>query len=199
VSSAPVAPTASARPRPSLFQIARVFAVLGATSFGGGVVAYLRQALVAREHWFNDEEFLRLLELSQTLPGLNAVNMAVLAGDELRGSRGAVIGGLAMTIPGVIFVLAIGAVYQAYAHTTWMNNLLAGAAAAAVGLLLATTLQLGKKQFQKPLDLVLVLVTAITVAGFKVSLPWVIPVVGGIAIWLYRPRREGGATPGVAS
>ena len=66
---------------PSLLQVARVFAVLGTTSFGGGVVAYLRQALVEREAWFDDREFVRLLELSQTLPGLNAVNLAVLAGD----------------------------------------------------------------------------------------------------------------------
>ncbi len=70
---------------PSLLRVARVFAVLGTTSFGGGVVAYLRDALVEHERWFDDREFVRLLELSQTLPGLNAVNMAVLAGDQVRG------------------------------------------------------------------------------------------------------------------
>ena len=52
---------ASATPAPSLLQIARVFGVLGKTSFGGGVVAYLRQTLVEREHWFYDREFVRLL------------------------------------------------------------------------------------------------------------------------------------------
>ena len=73
----------SATAPPSLLRVARVFAVLGTTSFGGGVVAYLRHALVESERWFDDREFVRLLELSQTLPGLNSVNMAVLAGDQL--------------------------------------------------------------------------------------------------------------------
>lgn len=178
-----------AREAPSLARIAHVFFMIGATSFGGGVVAYLRQALVEREEWFNDDQFLRILELSQTLPGLNSVNMAVLAGDEVRGTRGAAVAGLAMIVPGVIFVMGLGAVYVLYAKDAWMNALLSGAAAAAVGLLLATTFQLGKKQFSKPIDLALVLATAYAVGELRISLMYVVPVVGGIAIWLYRPRR----------
>lgn len=183
----------SAAARPSLLQVARVFVVLGTTSFGGGVVAYLRQALVERQGWFDDQEFVRLLELSQTLPGLNAVNLAVLAGDELRGGRGATVAGLAMTLPGVAFVLGLGALYAPYANAVWMKALLGGAAAAAVGLLLATALRLGRAQFRKPLDLAILLVTAIAVGELRLPLVWVVPVVGAIAIWLYRPRPPGAA------
>jgi chromate transporter len=178
----------SATPAPSLLQIARIFGVLGTTSFGGGVVAYLRQALVERERWFDDREFVRLLELSQTLPGLNAVNLAVLAGDGVRGARGAIVAGLAMTLPGAAFVLGMGALYAPYANAGWMRALLGGAAAAAVGLLLATALRLGRPQFRRPLDLVILLVTAIAVGELRLPLVWVVPVVGALAIWLYRPR-----------
>lgn len=188
----------SDRPEPpSLLRIARVFAVLGATSFGGGVVAYLRQALVEREGWFDDESFLRLLELSQTLPGLNAVNMAVLAGDEVRGGRGATIAAVAMTLPGTAFVLALGALYAAYAHEAWMTALLGGSAAAAVGLLLATTYALGRRQLAKPLDAILIAITAVAVGELRLPLAGVVPVVGAVAIWLYRPR--GSSSPADAS
>lgn len=173
---------------PSLLRVARVFAVLGTTSFGGGVVAYLRDALVEKERWFDDREFVRLLELSQTLPGLNAVNMAVLAGDQLRGGRGAAVAGLAMLLPGVAFVLTLGALYAPYADARWMEALLGGAAAAAVGLLLATALRLGRAQFRRPLDLAILAVTAIAVGELRLPLVWVVPVVGAVAIWLYRPR-----------
>jgi chromate transporter len=178
----------SATAPPSLLQIARVFGVLGTTSFGGGVVAYLRRALVERERWFDDREFVRLLELSQTLPGLNSVNLAVLAGDGVRGALGATVAGLAMTLPGVAFVLAMGALYAPCANAVWMRALLGGAAAAAVGLLLATALRLGGPQFRRPLDLVILLVTAIAVGELRLPLVWVVPVVGAISIWLYRPR-----------
>jgi chromate transporter len=149
---------------PSLLRVARVFAVLGTTSFGGGVIAYLRDALVEKERWFDDKEFVRLLELSQTLPGLNAVNMAVIAGDQLRGGRGAAVAGLAMLLPGVAFVLGLGALYAPYANAGWMTALLGGAAAA------------------------ILVVTAIAVGELRLPLVWVVPVVGVVAVWLYRPR-----------
>ena len=184
---------------PSLLQVARVFAVLGTTSFGGGVVAYLRGALVEREGWFDDREFVRLLELSQTLPGLNSVNLAVIAGDQVRGVPGAIVAGLAMTLPGVAFVLTLGALYATYAHALWMTAMLGGAAAAAVGLLLATALRLGRPQFRRPLDLAILLVTAFAVGELRLPLLWVVPVVGAVAIWLYRPRPRGTDTQDVGT
>ena len=67
------------------------FLFIGATSFGGGVVAYLRDSLVEKHRWLDDASFLEVLSISQTLPGLNATNMAVLVGDRLRGLPGAMI------------------------------------------------------------------------------------------------------------
>jgi chromate transporter len=72
----------------SVHQIFLEFLLIGATSFGGGVVAYLRSGLVAKRHWLDDKEFLELLSISQTLPGLNATNMATLVGDRLGGVAG---------------------------------------------------------------------------------------------------------------
>ena len=73
-------------PSPTLWRLFWVFLVMGATSIGGGVVGYLRAGLVARERWLDDQGFVELLSISQTLPGLNATNMAILVGDRLRGA-----------------------------------------------------------------------------------------------------------------
>ena len=72
-------------PPPSLGKLFWVFLVMGATSLGGGVVAYLRTGLVVRQRWLDDLTFVELLSISQTLPGLNATNMSILVGDRLRG------------------------------------------------------------------------------------------------------------------
>ena len=47
--------------RVSLAEIFQTFLVIGATSFGGGVVAYLRQALVVRKGWLDDDQFMSAL------------------------------------------------------------------------------------------------------------------------------------------
>src|SRR6185295_14051642 len=78
---APPIPSEATRPRVGLGEIFRDFLLMGATSFGGGVVAYLHENLVTGKAWVDEEEFLSALEISQTLPGLNAINMSILVGD----------------------------------------------------------------------------------------------------------------------
>ncbi|MGC2764727.1 MAG: chromate transporter, partial [Candidatus Acidiferrum sp.] len=68
----------------SIGQIFLEFLIIGATSFGG-VVPYLRSSLVTKRHWIDDKEFVEMLSISQSLPGLNATNMAILVGEKLRG------------------------------------------------------------------------------------------------------------------
>ena len=81
------APGAAAGPSPSLASLFGTFLMLGTTSIGGGVVAYLRATLVGKRAWLDDVTFVELLSISQTMPGLNAVNMSILVGDRLRGGR----------------------------------------------------------------------------------------------------------------
>ena len=174
--------------RVSLWQLFRVFFVLGITSFGGGVVAYLRQALVVNERWMDDETFLSGLELSQTLPGLNATNMSIYMGERLRGVPGALVAMIGMCLPGTVIVMALGMIYASQARSPEMVMVLGGVGAAAVGLTLATTLQIGRKQLVKPLDLSLVLLTFVVIGIFRVSLVTALLTIGPLSIWLYRPR-----------
>ena len=75
--------------RVTLGEIFCAFLLIGATSFGGGVLAYLRSSLVDKHRWIDDPTFVQMLAMSQSLPGLNSSNMAVLVGDRLRGAVGA--------------------------------------------------------------------------------------------------------------
>lgn len=174
--------------RVSLWEIFWTFLVIGGTSFGGGVVAYLRNGLVVKKAWLDDEEFLAALEISQALPGLNATNMSVIVGDRLRGPIGAIIAFLGMTLPGSALVMALGILYAENHHNNAIISVLKGVGASSVGLLLAVTLQIGHKQLEHALDISLVVLTLVMVSLFHVSLVIVLLTVGPLAIYLYRPH-----------
>jgi chromate transporter len=176
------------RERPTIGELFKVFLTAGAISFGGGVVAYLRQYLVKVHGWLDDDDFLDALEVSETLPGLNSVNMSVIVGDRMRGAFGAAVAVIGLMLPGMVVMMTLGVLWDQQRHDVNLNHFLVGVAASAVGLLLTVTLQLGHKQFVRPLDLVLMAVTFVAVSVFKVALGWVLLVVGPAAIWLYRPR-----------
>jgi chromate transporter len=166
------------------------FLWIGATSFGGGVVAYLRSGLVVNRQWINDEEFVELLAISQTLPGLNATNMAILVGDRMRGIAGAIAAVLGICLPGGLFMFAAGIAYQKHGDRPLVTAMLKGVAAAAVGLILATAIQLGKKSLAQIYDLVFVAATVLAVAVLHQSVPRALLCVGILAILWYRPRRS---------
>jgi len=183
--------TAAGLPRKgSLFQLFSTFLLIGATSFGGGVVAYLRNSLVAKHKWFDDKTFVELLSISQTLPGLNATNMAALVGDRLRGAAGAIAAILGMCLPGAVLMYVTALTYRAHGDRPLATAGLKGVAAAAVGLILATTFQLGRKSLSHKYDLIFVALTVIGVNQLHQSVPCVLIGVGVLAILWYRPRKN---------
>ena len=179
-----------ASPRVSLGKLFSVFALIGVTSFGGGIVAYLRRSLVEKEKWLNEDGFMAALEIAQTLPGLNSTNMSVIVGRKLRGPAGALVATLGMILPGAVIVTALGFAYVALRHDPKVAVMLTGVAAAAVGLLLQVTLKIGWKQLIRTQDLVFVVVVFVLVGIFHVSLLVTLIAVAPLAIWMHRPRTE---------
>jgi len=165
------------------------FLIIGATSFGGGVVAYLRNGLVTKRKWVDDKEFVELLAVSQTLPGLNATNMAVLVGDKLRGAMGSLAAIIAVCLPGAAYMYITAILYHIHGDRPIVTAALKGVAAAAVGLILATAAQLGKKSLAHTYDLVFVALTVIGVNMLHQSVPRVLIAVGILAILWYHPKK----------
>ena len=152
-------------------------------------MAYLRDGLVEKRGWVSDQEFVEYLAISQTLPGLNATNMAVLVGDSLRGWLGALTALVGICLPGGSLMFAVGMAFHAGGNNPLMLAALKGVAAAAIGLILATTIKLGKKSLCHAYDLVFVALTVYGVDRLHQSVPRVLIVVGLIAIFWYRPRK----------
>jgi chromate transporter len=85
------------------------FLKIGAFTFGGGwaMISIIEREIVDKHHWISREEFLDLLAVSQSLPGILAVNISVSIGDKLRGLRGSVVAALGTILPSFLIILAI--------------------------------------------------------------------------------------------
>ncbi|HET6276438.1 MAG TPA: chromate transporter [Candidatus Cybelea sp.] len=175
--------------KPSIAEIFLTFLTIGAISFGGGVVAYLRNSLVKEKKWFDDVEFLEITSISNTLPGLNATNVAILAGDRLNGWLGASVALLGMCLPAFIFMTAAGMIYSEQHVRPVANAALRGVAAAATGLLAATWFQIGKKSLRGVYDAIFVVAAILGITYFKIGVLYTLLIVGVLAIFTYRPQR----------
>jgi chromate transporter len=181
--------------KPSVFEIFLTFLQIGAISFGGGVVAYLRDGLVRNKKWFDDVEFLELTSISNTLPGLNATNIAILAGDRLGGWPGASLALIGMCLPAFAFMTAAGVVYSQSHARPLATAALRGVAAAATGLLAATWFKIGKRSLKGFYDAFFVMAAILGINYFKWGVPITLLAVGAVAIFTYRPTTAPPAKP----
>jgi chromate transporter len=182
-----VAP-ASIDEKVSLVALFIEFLLIGAVSFGGGIVAYEKILLTEKKKWLSQDAFMAALAISQTMPGLNSVNLAILAGDKLRGGLGAFVAMLGLILPGSLFVLIAGYAYSAGQDHPIVDLLLAGIAASATGLLAAITYKLGADLFKQLRPLLIIVTTFILMSVLHLSLIWVLLIMVPLAIAIYRPR-----------
>ena len=99
----------------SLWKIFIVFAKIGAFTIGGGIpmIAAIKSELTEKG-WLKDEDFIDIITLAQTAPGLFAVNISILTGHKLRGSKGSVVATIASCLPPFLIILAIAMFFTSF-------------------------------------------------------------------------------------
>jgi chromate transporter len=128
--AAPV-PGSDRHSEPSFAQIAREWGRIGCVGFGGppAHVALLRELCVQRRAWLTSAEFERAIAATGLLPGPASTQLAIYCAWRLRGTRGALLGGLSFILPGLLAILALAAAFLSGSPPAWLRGAGAGASA----------------------------------------------------------------------
>lgn len=71
------------------------------------MISIIEREIVDKYHWIERDEFLDLLAVAQSLPGILAVNIATTVGDRLHGIKGSALAALGSILPSFLIILAI--------------------------------------------------------------------------------------------
>lgn len=118
---------------------------MGLSGFGG-VLPFVRRAVVERNRWLNDRDFVEILSLGQVLPGPNVINLALMLGLRFAGLRGAVAAFCGLVLVPMVVVLCAMGLYLRYQDVTAVRQMLAGMTAVSAGLVLSTGVKLAESQ-----------------------------------------------------
>lgn len=145
-----------------LGQLFRTFLTIGLSAFGGGGNAHLYQAIVVRNAWMSNREFLETTALCRILPGPVFANTAAHLGTRLGGLAGGLAALTGVMLPGASLMLLLSWAYFRFGAMpgSLAESALNGVAAAAIGLILATMLR------QAPIALGSIKAIALAVAVF---------------------------------
>ena len=122
------------------------FAKIGAFTIGGGyaMIPLIQKEVVERRGWVKEEEFLDYLAISQSAPGILAINISIFIGEKLKGVKGSVIAALGSALPSFVMILLIALFFQGYRDNEIVNKIFMGIRPAVVALIAVPFLTLSK-------------------------------------------------------
>ena len=102
-----------------------IFFKIGAFTIGGGyaMVPLIENEIVTKRNWIAKEDFIDLLAISQSAPGILAVNISIFIGYRLRGIRGSIITALGTILPSFLIILAIALFFHNFKNNTIVERI----------------------------------------------------------------------------
>ena len=143
------------------------FFKIGMFTLGGGyaMIPIIESEVVDKNKWVSKEEFLDLIAIAQSCPGVFAINISVFIGYKLRKVRGAVVTALGTALPSFFIILLIAMFFHRFQDNPVVEAIFKGIRPAVVALIAVPTFNLAKS------------------AHITWATCW-IPITGALAIWL---------------
>ena len=118
--------------RVGLGEVLRQWGRIGCIGFGGppAHIALLRELCVTRHGWLGEEEFEDAIAACNLLPGPASTQLAILCAWRVAGPLGALVGGAAFILPGLVLILPLAALFLAASPPLLVRGAAAGAGAA---------------------------------------------------------------------
>jgi chromate transporter len=145
----------------------KTFFKIGAFTLGGGyaMIPIIEAEVVDKKKWISKEEFLDLIAVAQSCPGVFAVNISTFIGYKMRKVKGALCTSLGAILPSFFIILVIAMFFHQFQDVPWVAAIFRGIRPAVVALIAVPTFNLGKR------------------AGISLVNCW-IPIGGALLIWL---------------
>ena len=131
------------------------------------MIPLIRNEVVNKKQWLDDNEFMDMLALAQSAPGPISLNTAIFVGNKWHGFKGSLFTGLGIILPSFIIILLIAIVFTQFKDNPVVESIFKGIRPAVVALIAAPLLKLGKS------------------AGVNLKNLW-IPIVVALAVWLLK-------------
>jgi chromate transporter len=190
----------------SLATIVREWGRIGCIGFGGppAHIRLLRDLCVERRQWVDAQDFEDAIAACNLLPGPASTQLAIFCAWRLRGRAGALAGGAAFIVPGLIIILALAALFLSTSPPLWVLGAGAGAGAAVPAVAIHAGTSLTGASWRRRASAARWLCYLIAGAGSAATLgPWLVLVLLGcglieLTVQLTGRRRHDAKMPCVA-
>jgi chromate transporter len=157
-------------------QLFSSFAKIGAFTIGGGyaMIPLIQREVVERKKWLDKEEFLDVLAISQSAPGILIINISIFIGEKLRGVKGSIVSALGSALPSFIMILVIAYFFDNYKDNEIVSRIFQGIRPAVVALIAVPLITLSKSANLNIYTSFIPIITVLLIVLLGISPIWII-------------------------
>ena len=162
------------------------FFKIGLFTIGGGyaMIPLIETEIVEKKKWITHNEFIDLMAIAQSIPGVFAVNIAIFIGYRLRKIKGALSMSLGTVLPSFIIILAIALFFQQFKDNEIVQRIFMGIRPCVVALIAAPTFRMAKVTKINRYNIWIPIVSALLIWLLGLSPIYVI-IIAGISGFVY--------------
>jgi chromate transporter len=159
-----------------LFELFWVFFKIGAVTFGGGLamMPIMRKEVVETKGWVDDDDILKILVISESTPGVFAVNAATFIGYKIQGFWGSLAATLGVIIPSLMTISIISFFILQFKALTLVQYAFYGIQAAVALLIFKAALKLSKKIHFDAFAWILLIASILFATFTNISVLWLL-------------------------
>ena len=132
------------------------------------------RAFVEKRRWLTAQEMADVVAVMQSLPGLIAVNMAVLVGYRVKGVAGALVAAFASVLSPFLIIVAAAAGFSSLADSPTLGHVFLGIRAGTAALILISLVRLAEKVMDGRASWALGAVAFFAGVVFRVDATWIV-------------------------
>ncbi len=175
----------------SLWTLFSVFMKIGAFTIGGGYAMIpLMQAELGKRGWIDEKELPDIIALSQSVPGILSVNVAIFAGYKIRGLKGCMVSALGTILPSFVAILLIAMIFTGFKDNPYVIRVFKGIRPVVVALIIAPTISMARKCNSSIWTWLVTIGSALLVALMDISPIYIIVVIIYVALSVSLLRRR---------
>ncbi len=127
-------------------QLFSTFFKIGAFTIGGGyvMIPIIKREVVDVHKWMDEQEFLDVLTISQSAPGIMAINLSIFIGYKLQGKKGSVVAALGTALPSFLIILIIAMFFTSFRENEYVEKAFKGIRPAVVALIAVPLINMSK-------------------------------------------------------
>ena len=155
------------------------FAKIGMFTIGGGYAMIpLIEREIVKKRWMSKEDFMEMFALTQSLPGVFAVNISIFVGYKLHKVKGSLVCALATILPSFVIMMLIAMFFAHFQDNQVMIRIFNGIRPAVVALIAAPTFSMAKSARINRYNIWIPVVSALLIWLLGFSPVWIIIAAG---------------------